>query len=310
MTSSAIDVLLTKYRVAITERERAEIERDLWVNCADAAVRAANDRSSWLAKLTGAVKNKISIRQLLLNAGPQIDLIWARIENDGPNGMPLATAEGRFKAAEEYAQRDKISLLDAVKLALGEYDTWPRWRTRDGQLYRRPPVGAIRRGPPRQRRKTPSAESERKFWFAIKNQLAEFARDRLDGVDHLTANALQRDFFIRLQALCDEFSGRINRTRSGARKNGAQDQATIKLAQVKDACLVLSIDPPARGAPIDLDLARRNKNRLVVQYHPDKHIDASAEVKRVTEEQYRQVIEAYTTLESYNEQIEAAQQNG
>jgi hypothetical protein len=295
---STIEDLVTRHKASTSERERAEIERDLWDNHSTAGDRAEFVREKWLAELTGAVGNKIGIRQTLLNAGPDIDAIWARIDRDK---MPLRTAWGQLKNAEEYAAEAKTGLAKGVEIALAEYDSWPMARTKDGQLYRRRPPYSLRR--PRKRRAVATPDGDKKFWTEIKRQVSTFMGERLGNVDHLTASQIQGDFAIRLQTLCDEFGSKINLARRRAQNAADTDAAVIKFAAVRQACGVLAIDPPGRnGERVDLDRANRNKKKLAVQYHPDRNPNG--------QDRYNEVIEAFTTIEAYNDQLKEVTANG
>lgn len=305
--SATIEDLVAKHKAALTEYERAQIECELWDNHAGADVRAIMDRERWLKKLTGENGNKTGLRQTLLNAGPDIDEIWTRIIRDG---MPLPTAWGRLKAAGAYATENKIPLTEGVKIALSEYDGWPAARTKSGQMYRkRPPYSVADRPVRRVKRTHINPDAERKFWIELKQKISVFIGDRLGDVDHLTANRLQRDFGIRLQTICDEFSSKINAARIRARKDNAVDSAAVKFARVRAACVALAVDPPGRnGLPVDLSAANRNKKKLVVQYHPDANQDGNYTDEKAAK--YNEVIEAYTTLELYNDQLPKEQAIG
>lgn len=304
--NTTLEDLIAKHKAATTERERAEIERDLWDNHTDATIRAGTDRERWLAKTIGEKGNRTGLRQTLLNAGPDIDEIWLRITRDG---MPLPTAWGRLKAAESYASESKLPLTEGVKIALAEYDGWPAARTKSGQMYRkRAPYSLADKPQRRLRRSKPiNPDVERKFWVEIKHKINTFMSERLADVDHMTANNIQRDFGIRLQSLCDEFSTKINFARGRARKDAAIDITSIRLSQVRDACGILAVDPPGRDQPADLIKANRNKKNLATKYHPDANPGEHTEAMAA---KYNEIIEAYATLELYNEQLERVSTNG
>jgi hypothetical protein len=296
---TTIEDLVARHQRATTHHEKALIERDLWDNHSTAEIRSKQSREQWLHGLTGDVGHKIDIRQTLLNAGDDIAPIWQRI--DGVEQMPLRTAWNQFKNAQEYATNDKTTLAGGVAMALAEYDTWPVWHTTTGQAYRRPRDVFTR---PRKRKHAPqiSPDNDRKFWLEIKHKISTFMDERLADVDHLTATKLKRDFGVRLQTLCDEFSTRINVARIRSKAENGADLTVLKLARVREACVMLAIDPPSRsGDPIDIERANRNKKRLVVNYHPDTGPDPE-NPDPAREERYRQIIEAFTTVELYHEQ--------
>lgn len=88
----------------------------------------------------------------------------------------------------------------------------------------------------------------------------------------------------------------------------ASAQATMTRIEVKTACETLAIEPPPKGKPADLAVANAARKTLGRQYHPDRH--GGEEGFR---EQFELVMQAYRTLEIYNEGLTDArslQRNG
>lgn len=295
---TTIEDLVEQHARATREQERALIEYSIWC-CADALARQEDGFRSFMHKHLPSVSiNQIELRFTLYNAGAQISVLWERV--DGLEGMPLVTAANRLRAARQYD-----NLAEGLKIVLDEYDQWPWSSTVNGGRFRRRPMSQIARsrlsaertGKPRgkQARRALNENSVRRFWATLREQVVSFYEGRLTGFDPIVANKLQREFCVDLQALCEEHGNKIDRARRNVAGATEVDTA-VKFIRVREACEILAIDPPVRGAPLDLAKANKRKRQLARQYHPD----VAGESLR---SQYHTVLDAYTTLKTYMEQI-------
>jgi hypothetical protein len=287
---------IARWRAAGSDKERALLEQELWQTLPPEA-RVGKDRRSWLASATGDSARAVESR-LAVFGEPEAAELWERIERDQ---MPLTTARERLKEAHILAATTGVSLAAAVTVRLQDYDTWPLHRTKRGQPFRKRPPTRFRSlsapSKPQVLDETASGGSDRGFWSRLRPQLAEFAASRLKGADPIIAERLYREFERDLKVLFDEFQSRLFRLRSQA-KTEQMLGVTIKFAQVQAACLALCMDPPTRGQPANLDVARVKKKKLARVYHPD--VTGGDEGTRA---KYEETLNAYSVLEDYNEQL-------
>lgn len=287
-------LILEKYHKATSEKERALLEQALWQTLS-ADVRKRMNRRAWLASLTGETEFAVENRLFIFGELEATDL-WDRIEKDK---MPLTTARERLREAKALVDTQGLSLKDAIAARLKEYDTWPTHTTKKGQPFRKKPSS---RFADLSEVVDPSkvvrlSETDRGFWSRMRHQLAQFAASRFKGADPIIAERLYREFERDLKVLFDEFQSRLSRLRQ-REKRDRMATATVKYSQVRDACVALCMDPPSRGKPADLDLARSKKKKLARVYHPD--VTGGDEGTRA---KYEETLAAYSVLEDYNDQL-------
>jgi hypothetical protein len=295
METAKIKAVLDAYGAATSEHTKAVLEQEVWMLLSKEE-QEERRREVWVRRALNAPNAKVVDRWTLLGEGDACEALWDRIEKAQ---MPLRTACERLKEARDLmaASDGKLSLKSAVAQRLQEYDTWPVWRTRDGQPYRRKAAVA------KQAKATaPPVEvvdgSDRQFWLAIRESVLGFATSNLNkGVDPLISNKLRQEFESDLKVLCLEYSAKFYRARVAVTKEQAA-KVRVKPAKLLSACSALSMDPPKHGKPVDLNHAKTQKKKLVRLYHPDV-----AGSNEGTRSMYEAVINAYETLTEYNQQL-------
>jgi len=295
-----VAALLETYRLATSEYDKAVLEQQLWMTLPKEE-QEERRRRVWVNRTTGAPRKPVEERWTLLGAGEPAEALWERVTREQ---MPLITACERLKEARGLVSDSdgKLSLKTAVAMRLQEYDTWPMWRTVDGQSYRRKRGGRTKTTSTKTP-KTVSVEDaaetpDRQFWGFIREAVRKFSVSDLNkDIDPLIAEKLRQEFELDLRTLCSEHSAKFYRARvAGTKAQSAR--VSIKPAKLLSACSALSMDPPKHGKPVDLNRAKTQKKKLVRLYHPD-----IAGGNDGTRGMYEAVINAYETLSEYNQQL-------
>jgi hypothetical protein len=186
-----------------------------------------------------------------------------------------------------------LPLAHAVLEALKISDAAPMYRGQKTRLKHPPLHGPEAFHRKKQLKNTPLAQSGR-FWESIRAQVGDFMRERIEETeaDPVVVDRFVADFIKDVKVLVDSWTGKINRA-AGAERGSNVAKRTVVIA----ACRTLLIDPPKPGRPVDLAMANSRKKSLARAYHPDGGGSAS------TTPQYQEVLEAYATLETYNEGV-------
>lgn len=270
--------------VPFQERERAELEAEIWALVGLEERALVNGMGPWLAERLGGMRLPYLHRSALLGVGEAAEPFWKRVDQD----MAISTATELLRTAKRLAPgATGQKLLAVVVRVLQDYDARPVARTL--------PTGKVvkQRGTMR----LPSAYDGAKrsdrgahtFWAKLRPILGDFLQGQMGDLGPEMGEELYRGFERDLNALCDEYQSKIMR----AKKKGTT-AFSVSRRQVIDASAVLAMDPPAPGEPVDLAAARRQQRRQAKLYHPDAHAgDASMRV------QYERVMHAYQVLEQY-----------
>lgn len=298
--NGVVEMLVKHYKDnadSLTERQKAEIEQKIWALVADRSIV----RRDYLKDLLGAGPHDTDLRSTLIRVGTAADLLWLRVLN---KEMPLKTASMKLREAKETSRTTKLTLVEAVRRVVDEYDQLPLVRRMPGGVQLR--IGTqsdvVQRRMEKQvfdKKPKPAAEEgDRAFWKWFRDSIYPFVSTKLKRVEPILAEKLYREFEVEFKTMLDDLQSRISRTLH-EHKRGANilfKQATRE--SVRAACLVLSIDPPSFGRAADLKKATIQKRKLVKLYHPDLHGgDTGFRAK------YQEVLEAYDTLDDYNRSL-------
>lgn len=302
MSETRFGVFRARYDKARTEKERAHIEHEAWMEL-PASERTRLHRRSWLRSAFKTSAKGVEFRASLLLAEPDSEILWKRIEHDN---MPLSTAGSQLSQAKKLQEEEPdLSLAKALELQLQEYDSWPVQRNKSGVLYHKRPPGRLAARHLRKPYKMGKWDqrSERGFWSELRKHLAEFLQARFEGLDPFVAERLYRDFERDLKVLFGEYQSKLSRARV-QEKRTANTLNSANFTFVKEACAILGMDPPKRGEPVNLDAARQRKKKLARVYHPD----ANGGGNEGTNAKYHEVLNAFSALEEYNDQFRSSQQ--
>ena len=283
----------------LTELERALTERRIWDS--SSRMREPGTRyGKFMAQRLGISERLASDRYCLINQGGSIDLLWKRVDDD----MIVGTAVSLSRSAKQTAADEKIPFGEALAKVLAKYDSLPAMRTAGGKVIRRQQgkpmfpehtdahAKARRRGRP----PTVAPSGVSNFWDDLRASIANYATERLIGVDPDTAIEVSKNLEVELRSVIDAWQTKLDYLR---RKAG-EDSAVIGRRSVLSACQTLHLASPRVGKPIDMKEAKKQRTRLVRLYHPDSN-GGSEETRTL----YEAVIEAYIILEQYNKDCAA-----
>ena len=291
-----IDVLMSLWHDAGTERERAEIEGELWNVAPRDERKAFKGATRWLNALLGASQRSFEARLALRLAQPDSEPIWARI--DGDEKMLLETASQILSRARIRTIADNILRPEAIQRELAEYDSWPLVRAPDGKTFRKRPA-RVRRGMGNgQGHRTTSSKDH---WPGVRAAIWRLVDHELAGVPEHERTQLRNQVEVEVRTMMDLIGNRIRQAKKNVTLNGtpvpiAHDDSRAKL---REACELLSVDPPKRSKPIDhvtYMKAKGNFRKLVREYHPTNSGTDS------TRDRYQAVVEAMGLIQTNYEQ--------
>jgi len=274
--------ILESYPRAANEQAKAMLEERLW-KLASPAERLDVRRSTWLNStlpvgIEKRVDGQIASRHRLLGA-PQI--LWDRINN---SSIPIMTAVRLWREAEGLHRTVGGGAEQIVTRLLTEWDNLPGTRIVNGQVVKRKTiVSHLKKGVHDKSKKGNWINLRQAIGNIVKNKAEKFKIGDLEQQELF--NWLEKE----IMAVIVTFDARITRLKQG--------KIEITRRQVLQACHTLHVEPPSPGAPADMALAKRNKRRLLHEYHPDKsRIENAAAL-------YQAVIEAFDTIEQYNKNL-------
>ncbi len=286
--NAELAALISQYKSKVdpTEREKALLERDMWL-FATPEVRRSTERKKWLQAILGAESSYPYLKRAeLLNAEPATLPLWKHIDE---RTMTPSRAMETFRQAKLTAATEDLPLAKALEIELDKYNRLPHvYHVEGGYTIRKPSPEVVSK---REGKKKPGAIDPKEFYSELKKRSAEFLLSRLgDNVDQLTVNRLTSEFNADLKSLFDEWQPKLNRIKSAS-------SWTPERPAIIKACRTLMMDPPKPGTPVDLAKAKKQKKKLARVYHPD--VSAGE-----TSGAYQAVMEAYDILEQANASTE------
>ena len=291
------DELVALWRTQTTERDRATVEAEIWGAASAAERKAAGNCEKFLRGVLGIPMRQVRVRTNLIWAGKAADALWLRV--DGPEHLAPEAARGLLKRAKLRSAAEAICLAEAVDRELAEYDTWRPHRTEDGRLYRKQ-AQRNRRG-----MRANAVGAARDRWQTVRAAIWRVVDAELEGVADVHARAtLRSQIEAEVSAMMALLNERIRRSRQNASLNGAPPAAPANGRKaLRDACAILSVDPPSTVARVDhatYMAAKKNFRALVREYHPD------ASGTEDTRGRYQAVVAALATVEESYRGIDAA----
>lgn len=317
--NDTIQALIDTYRrerEGLSERQKAELESQMWALAPSEVRRAATaggtkrGKAGWLADLFGSDGAAYDHRYLLLHAGDIAEPLWHRLEHEN---LSRYTAVFLLREAREKAALEKRDPQDALTEVLAEYDRLPVAISPSGKTVRRRPGSKLpdpKKVMQKRHRKgvkaSASKEDEPSFWNKIRADMAAHVAERLQGAEPAFIDEVWRGFERDLNMLIETIGHRLSRLAAEVRKGQQRD---IGRAQVIAACRELGMDPPPPGKPVNMKLARLQRGRQGAKYHPDAENPAGAEASRL---KFDLIMNAYITLDKYAEHFgtEKEAQNG
>lgn len=126
----------------------------------------------------------------------------------------------------------------------------------------------------------------RKMWPEMVAKIQAYYTTKMAGVGDLSVAKMMSDIKIEMAVLRETLNGK-----AGSLLSSSGDSPTRR--NLLRAFNVLGMNPPRAGQSIKLEEARKSMRRLARAYHPDVNPNGS--------DQFRKVIEAFTTIERFIE---------
>lgn len=289
------------YALSMSEQERAELEAEIWNTLPKSmrpkALDGGQGKEFYISRRFSVSQHSVRMRHVIWSSGPDVaPILWERVNKD----MPLSVARGILKEAARHAAAHIKPLSESVRLKLSEYDG-PGGSVRtlkNGKKFVARGPAARGRGPlylvaDTSAPQSPRFPSDREFWMRIRSEVRDFVSDRLADADESARDAAVSESSALLNGLAQDVQRRVARAlRPTLPRKG------VSRSDLEQACLTLNMKPPEHGKPADLSVAFAQRGRHARVYHPDVHGGSEETLSK-----YRDVMEAYRTLEIYNETL-------
>jgi hypothetical protein len=282
MSGSVVKRALEAYQTAESEQAKAKLEELLWSTVPPSERRKAGikvvRRELWLLAVLPKGETstrRIECRQRLLRA-PQV--LWDCIH---AKEVSIQTAVRIWVEAERLRRTSGADPVQETNRLLAERNGIP-------QTSQESPIDTAKR------KHVPNSiknVSNKKRWMNLREAILSLVEGKAEKLQipevdqHELINWLEREILSIIHA----FDTRVIRFGKG--------KVEITRREVLNACRDLHIEPPTPGSPVDIAAAKRNKRRLVQQYHPDSARSDNASAL------YQAAIEAFDTVEQYNNTI-------
>lgn len=306
---SEIDRMIAQYveqRPSMKEKQKAEAERRLWeAHCASLPEgERPGYRRDWFQEVLDGPAAGYEQRQMMLNAGPWVDPLWAMLDS----GSAHYAVVRLFRKAKELAAKDQVPHEQAVRRVIDEYGASGHLSySADGKVFRRlSPTEKARSVPPAsisELEVDPSFDGSSSQNSRSKKFLLQLAL-LTDGYLKSSFGELEESDALLLKLASDEFIGfvreaaedlkrRVNSVRSSVKTAGRRQR--VSREQFRQACEVLNL-PYSYGQKVDLRFCKKTMLKRAGPLHPDRNRGShSAQVE------YQAVIESYDVLEKYSE---------
>lgn len=270
---------IKRWTSATTERARSAVVPELFEY-----VPVGEERRKFVAGVLSINEYTAELHSTLASAGDSVGALWERV--DGDERMTMRTAVELLRKTRKAYRVVSVS-EEQVKSTLAEYDKLPS-RVVDGHTVRAASAAAFRPG--RKEKASPSSDvddTEQKFWRGIREAMAGYLQRKTVGLDPLVINQMFAEATADIDTMAKSWQSRL--LRLGKRID-------VKQVEVTRACYTLSVSPPNKGKPVDINTARTNFKRLAREYHPDTGGQGG--------DNYNNVIAAWEVLQAYNAQFE------
>jgi hypothetical protein len=284
---------------SLTEKEKAILERKIWVEAKRIHKSKYPDYRSWVIDGMGEKPNSLEKRARLINFGDWTEPLWKRIDSEG---MPVHTCVMLARKAKQTAAQSGASHAEALKKVLENYDSDDSTyvaTTPDGKTYRRRRPKTKVKKPKQNGHKEWELEvkNSRELWSLLDSIFSHFISFRLAGLDESVQNDLTKDFTYQLRAVYEDFIKEVNRFRREIR---LKNQNRIGVYKLRQACEALGVQTPGRGKPVNMKDVKVRYRKLAARFHPDRNGGKDDMIK-----QYHAVNEALETIKAYMEGLNA-----
>jgi hypothetical protein len=304
---------------ASTQRERAQIEAQMWEIAKPALTRATRKRgiSNWLCGRLKEPHDVVEDRHMLHRQGLTVNELWNRV--DGSERMLVRRAAQILSKAKLRAMSESVSLRDAINSELDDYGRGTLIITPAGTFRRRESRvrGTLKgaatmphvSGKPK---RAVDLTAARDLWLALRASAKRIVDHELRGLGNAyVKEQLQSQMEAELDGTIRSLQARVQKARNTAHLDGAPAVVANPAEErrlLKRACQILSVDPPHGGIDVDFALYKRaktNYRRLVLEYHPDhggdtERYDAVVKAMNVIEERYQATTNSSATANKSN----------
>jgi hypothetical protein len=268
--------LIAKYRFAKTDREKADIELQIW-NAIPRHERTGVGMAKQLRPLLNIPLYQISNRYQISLAGKDFEFLWDKIES----GMTLGTATRIINEARNAAKKHDLKIKDVIPKIVEAYDSIGYGTTlKSGKVIRKRTFQNLIFEPP-------NAD----MLSVLTDQIYEIVLNGCRVYEYDKYKILQ-ELKIDLEILVKEYKRKINKL---DRKN-AIDQESLMMDDVVNACEILGIDIPQIGESVNSNEVKSKVRSKAKIYHPDVHGGSES-----TRHKYEEVMWSYKVLQEYNE---------
>jgi len=288
-TTPEMDAVILRWTEAKTERERAQLEVELW-RLAPRSVRGLATAQAWLCKTLApfgsadVVRTRnVDARQRLQNGGDVVGPVWDLI--DGPEHMTLQSGARILSSARQAAKINHTTVEEEVAKAIKSYLSLTKFVLGDGRTFRRMARDANR------------LSARRDNWGSVRAAIKRIVYAELDSIADANAKSrLRSQIEVEISSLVHILTARVRRVKETASLDKSPARVSDKKLRqrLREACQLLSVDAPAPGHPVDLltyQKAKKNYRSLVKEYHPDTSGTED------TRESYQAVIDAMILIE-------------
>ena len=286
---TSMEELIELYKLDMTEKERAELEAQIWnLVPRDERIGGIDDHLSSKLGVTGYAMRE---RHFLFRASKTAEALWKRIDG----GMTLHAAVTVMRKSRRAAQSEGISVVEALEKELEKYDTTGyEIKSPDGKVIRK--TKPSRLPDPDETSTIPNTKEGRDFWNSIRRMFADYLNGRLAECDPMEADNIRRTVESDLNTVLIDMQKMISKA-----SRQAMPIRSVSRQSIVQACHTLGMNPPAPGKMVDIGVAKRQRKLYARQYHPDVH--GGSEVTRPL---FEATITAYKVIEQYNENLKSS----
>lgn len=230
----------------------------------------------------------VRVRSQIFRAGPDVAILWDRIEK----GMGLYVAHRILVSA----MKADDGLLEAINRELAEYDSL-------GPDVLSPTGGTFKRRPPRERKSDPPPQSSipkppsssdsipKNPWRKIRSAMDELLEEQLKSADKDVIDEVRAAFKAEVQRMVIWLRSRVNAGADVAPMDVILSQGQSR-KNVLDWCKTLKVQAPKPGLSVDEEELKRKYRAFARTTHPDRPSGNTEKMAIIND--------AYQGLISYN----------
>lgn len=278
MVHEELQALVDEYKARcheMTQKDLARIEdRVRRIVMHGDVLQKGDSTRDWMCEMLGVGLNKLSARAAIWRASEVSNVLFDRMDA----GMPFNTVYEAFMAAKSLARNGK-TLVQAVDDVLAQYDH-----------------GAVKLFSKKRKLEARSPPREPKLVSLVWDAVLPIVTSAISGLDEVDQHLVVKDLRIDMSVLFDEVEREVVRRRKNGR--GLVVVKHVGPGALRSACMVLGVDPPKHGEPLDMAMVKRQFRKHMKTCHPDSHNgDRKYEVR------YAALQDALRKIQDYMEEL-------